>query len=182
MDAADSPAGSTLGERRPKGTPDEQIAAFGMGTAKAAEPEKPEPETPDKDLGAGAASPISNNAATLANRAQPSLGLDSAATPVSRPASSRNGSANAPPATEVNIAPPQPAPPGQETKLQSQDSSRKAQTPQQDDQRPQGAAPINAATMAIGALTAPSGGPRRDPNPRFLKRQPRHRPQPRNPF
>jgi hypothetical protein len=167
MDAADSPAGSTLGERRPKGTPDEQIAAFGMGTAKAAEPEKPEPETPDKDLGAGAASPISNNAATLANRAQPSLGLDSAATPVSRPASSRNGSANAPPATEVNIAPPQPAPPGQETKLQSQDSSRKAQTPQQDDQRPQGAAPINAATMAIGALTGAFRGPETRSQPAF---------------
>jgi hypothetical protein len=159
MDAAEAPAESTIEERRPKGTPDEQIAAFDTGTAKAAEPEKPEPEKPTLDIEASAASPASNTETTLANRAQPSPGLDSAATPVSPPASSRNASANAPAATEVNIAPPQPAPTGPETKPQSQASSWNDQIPQQDDQRPQGTAPINAATMVVGALTGAFRGP-----------------------
>ena len=47
-------------------------------------------------------------------------------------------------------APQSPAAP---TKPQSQPSSPSAQFPPQDDQRPQGTAPINAATMAVGALT-----------------------------
>ena len=45
---------------------------------------------------------------------------------------------------------PQPFP---DPKPQSQTSSPKAQIATQDDQRPQGTAPINAATMAVGPLT-----------------------------
>jgi hypothetical protein len=169
MYAAEAPAESTIEERRPKGTPDEQIAAFGAGTAKAAEPEKPEPEKPTLDIEASAASPASNTETTLANQAQPSPGLDSAATPVSPPASNRNTRANAPAAAEVNLAPPQPAPTGLETKPQSQASSLQAQIPQQDDQRPQGTAPINAATMAIGALTGAFRGPETRSQPATLE-------------
>jgi hypothetical protein len=106
MDAADAPAESPIEERRPKGTPEEQIAAFGAGAVKAAEPEKPEPEKPEQDMEAGAA-PASSNVTTLENRAQPSPGLDSAAAPVSPPASNRNAPSNAPAATQVNMSPSQ---------------------------------------------------------------------------
>ena len=55
MDAApDAPADSTLDERRPKGTPEEQLAALGPDPAEAAEPELDEPE---EDLKAEAERP-----------------------------------------------------------------------------------------------------------------------------
>jgi hypothetical protein len=159
MAAADAPVESPIEERRPKGTPEEQIAAFGAGAVKAAEPEKPEPEKPEQDMQAGAAAPAFSNVTTLENRAQPSPGLDSAAAPVSPPASNRNAPSNAPAATQVNMSPSQSAPATPETKPQPQGSSPRAPSPQQDDQRPQGTAPINAATMVVGALTGAFRGP-----------------------
>ena len=45
MDTApDAPADSTLDERRPKGTPEHELASFSADSAEAAEPEKPEEE------------------------------------------------------------------------------------------------------------------------------------------
>jgi hypothetical protein len=159
MDAADAPAESTIEERRPKGTPEEQLAALGADTAEAAEPEKPE-----QDMEAGAASSASNNATTLDNRPQPSISPanttqpsretspDSAAAPVSPPASDRNATA----AVRANTSPPQQPPTVPETKPQSQISSPRTQISQDNDQRPQGTgtAPINAAAMAVGVLAS----------------------------
>ena len=116
MDTApDAPADSTLDEQRPKGTPEQQLASFGADSAEAAEPEKPEEE---KKATAGAersvggaespdAAPSSNNETVLESRVQanfsppnttqPSreIGPDSAAAPVSPPASDRNATTSA---------------------------------------------------------------------------------------
>ena len=85
------------------------------------------------------------------NTAQASreTGPDSAAAPVSPPASDRNATTSAQVKTSASPQPPTTPDP----KPQSQTSSPKAQIAPQDDQRPQGTAPINAATMAVGALT-----------------------------
>ena len=170
MDTApDAPADSTLDERRPKGTPEQQLASFGPDSAEAAEPEKPEEEkkaTADAERSVGgaespAATPSSNNKTVLENRAQASfsppnttqpsreIGPDSAAAPVSPPASDRNATTSA--QVKTSAAPQSPTAP--DPKPQSQTSSPNAQIATQDDQRPQGTAPINAATMAVGALT-----------------------------
>jgi hypothetical protein len=170
MDTApDAPADSTLDERRPKGTPEQQLASFGSDSAEAAEPEKPEEE---KKAAAGAersvggaespdATPSSNNETVLESRVQANFsppnttqpsretGPDSAAAPVSPPASNRNATTSA--QVKTSASPPSPTTP--DPKPQSQTSSPKAQIATQDDQRPQGTAPINAAAMAVGALT-----------------------------
>ena len=74
---------------------------------------------------------------------------DSAAAPVSPPASDRNATTSAQVKTSAS---PQPLT-TLDPKPQSQTSCPKAQIATQDDQRPQGTAPINVATMAVGALT-----------------------------
>ena len=167
--APDASADSTLDERRPKGTPEHELASFGADSAEAAEPEKPEEEkkaTADAEPSVGVAEspdaiPISNNETVRESRAQPSFSSpntaqpsreimpDSAAAPVSPPASDRNATTSA--QGKTSAAPQSPTAP--DPKPQSQTYSPKAQIAPQDDQRPQGAAPINAATMAVGALT-----------------------------
>jgi hypothetical protein len=164
-----APADSTLDERRPKGTPEQQLASFGADSAEAAEPEKPEEKkkaTAEAEWSVGVAespepAPSSNNETVLANQPQASFspanitqpsretGPDSAATPVSPPASDRNATTSA--QVKTSASPQSPTAP--DPKPQSQTSSPKAQITPQDDQRPQGTAPINAATMAVGALT-----------------------------
>jgi hypothetical protein len=150
MEAADAPAESTIEERRPKGTLEEQLAALGADTAEAAEPEKPEPEDLKQDIETSAASPVSNNATTLENRAQPSLSPDSAAAPVSAPAFDRNATAT----VRASTSPPQQPTTVLETKPESQVSSPRIRISQDNDQRQQGTAPINAAAMALGVLAS----------------------------
>jgi hypothetical protein len=170
MDTApDAPAAPTLDEQRPKGTPEQQLASFGAHSAEAAEPEKPEEEmkaTAEAERSVGVAespepAPSSNNETVLANRPQASFappnttqpsretGPDSAATPVSPPASDRNATISAQVKTSASPRPPTTPDPTP----QSQTSYPNAQIATQDDQRPQGTAPIDAATMAVGALT-----------------------------
>jgi hypothetical protein len=130
----DAPADSTLDERRPKGAPEHELASFGADSAEAAELEKPEEEkkaTADAERSVGAAEP------------------DSAAAPISPPASDRNATTSA--QGKTSAAPQSPTAPGPTP--QSQTYSPKAQIVPQDAQRPQGAAPINAAAMAVGVLT-----------------------------
>jgi hypothetical protein len=169
MDTApDAPADSTLDERRPKGTPEQQLASFGANSAEAAEPEKPDEEkkAADAERSVGViespdATPSSGNKTVLESGVQASfsppnttqtyreIGPDSAAAPVSPPASDRNATTSAQAKTSTFPQPPTTPDP----KPQSQTPSPKAQIAPQDDQRPQGTAPINAATMAVGALT-----------------------------
>jgi hypothetical protein len=139
----DAPADSTLDEQRPKGTPEQQLASFGPDSPEAPEPEEPEDE---KNATAEAERPVrvtESAAATPSTQTSREIGPDSAAAPVSPPAYDRNVTSSA----RVNT-PASPQPPA--NKPQSQSS---AQFTQQDDQRPQVTAPINAATMAVGALT-----------------------------
>jgi len=165
----DAPPDSTLDERRPKGAREHELASFDADSPEAAEPEKPEEEKKapaDANRAAGLtespdAIPISSNETARESRAQPSFSSpntarpsreimpDSAAAPVSPPAFDRNTTASAQGETS---AAPQP-PTGPDSKPQSPTSSPRAQIALHDDQRPQGAAPINAATMAVGALT-----------------------------
>jgi hypothetical protein len=104
MDTApDAPADSTLDEQRPKGRPEQQLASFDADSAEAAEPEKPEEEK----KATADAPPFSNNETVLESRVQanfsppntpqPSreIGPDSAAAPVSPPASDRNATTSA---------------------------------------------------------------------------------------
>ena len=148
-DAPDAPIDSTLDERRPKGTPEEQFAALGADTAEAAEPELDEPE---EDLKAAEAPELAQPSSSTPNATQPSRSptTDSAAAPVSPPAEDRNATTSA----RANTSQPQQPPTPPQQLPQSQAMAQTGQTPQQDDQRPQGTAPINAATMAVGALTA----------------------------
>jgi hypothetical protein len=161
--APDAPADSTLDEQRPRGTVEQQLASFGPHSGEPPEPEEPEEETnataeaewPVRLTEPAAAAPSSNNETLLESRAQASpsspnttkpsreIGPDSAAAPFSPPATDRNAT------TSVRVdtpAPPQPP----ANKPQPQSSTQVAQ---QDDQRPQATAPINAATIAVGALT-----------------------------
>jgi hypothetical protein len=165
----DAPEGSTLDERKPKGTSEQQLAAFDDGPAEA-----PDPETPEEDekpmAGAGrsagvadspgaatalSAKPASGGRAratvSTGDAAKPSqdIGRDSAAAPVSPPASDPNAATSAQVKTS---APPQPATPAN-PKPQSSTLSPNAQTVAQHEQPQQGTAPINAATMVAGALT-----------------------------
>ncbi|MBV8796989.1 MAG: hypothetical protein JO136_18800, partial [Hyphomicrobiales bacterium] len=153
MDAApDAPTDPTLDERRPKDTPEEQLAALGPNPAEAAEPEKPEPDEPEEDLKAadGPApaqrSSSTPNAAQAPRRPTP----DSAATPVSPPATDRNATSSA----RADVSQPQQPTTLPQQRPQSQPIAQGGQNPQQDDQRPQGTAPINAAAMAVGALAS----------------------------
>ena len=144
-----APADSTLDEQRPKGTPEQQLASFGPDSAEAPEPEEPEDE---KNATAEAERPVrvtESAAATPSTQTPREIGPDSAAAPVSPPASDRNATTSA--QVKTSTAPQSPT--ALDPKPQSQPSSPVAQFPPQDDQRPQGAAPINAATMAVGALT-----------------------------
>jgi len=174
-------AESTLDERRPKGTSEHELASFGADSAEAAELEKPEEEkkaTADAERSAGVtespdAIAISNNETVRESRAQASssppnaaypsrkIGPDSAATPVSPPASDRNATTSAQAKT---FAAPQ-SPTASDPKPQSQTYSPKAQIALQHDQRPQGTAPINAAAMAVGALTGAFRRPETRPQP-----------------
>ena len=132
-----------------------QLASFGPDSAEAAEPEKPEEEKKCDGRGRTVGSRLTRNF-SRADRSTPSttqpsreIGPDSAAAPVSPPASDRNATTSA--QVKTSAAPQPPTAP--DPKPQSQTSSPKAQIAPQDDQRPQGTAPINAATMAVGALT-----------------------------
>ena len=165
----DASGDSTLDERRPKRAPEHELASFGAGSSEAAEPEKPEEEkkaTADANRAAAVtespdAIPTSNNKTVVERRAQASssppntarpsreMMPDSAAAPVSPPAFDRNATASA--QGKTSASPQLPTAP--DPKPQSQTYSPRAQIPQQEDQRPQGAAPINAAAMAVGALT-----------------------------
>ena len=78
--AADAPADSTLDEQRPKGTPEQQLASFGPDSPEAAEPEEPEEEM---------------KATAGADRSVGGAERDSAAAPVSPPASDRNATTSA---------------------------------------------------------------------------------------
>jgi hypothetical protein len=149
MDAApDAPADSTLDERRPKGTPEEQLAALGPDPAEAAEPELDEPE---EDLKAADAPELAPPSSSTPNATQPSRSPtpDSAAAPVSPPAADRTATTSA----RADTSQPQQSSTPPQQRPQSQATAQTGQTPQQGDQRPQGTAPINAATMAVGALT-----------------------------
>jgi hypothetical protein len=161
--APDAPADSTLDEQRPRDTVEQQLASFAPHSGGPPEPEEPkeepnataEAEWPVRLTEPAAAAPSSNNETLLESRAQagpsspnitkPSREIepDSAAAPISPPASDRN----APTSVRANT-PPSPQPPANKPQPQSS-----TQVAQQDDQRPQATAPINAATMAVGALT-----------------------------
>ncbi len=108
--APDAPANSTLDEQRPRGTVEQQLASFGPHSGEPPEPEEPEEETnataeaewPVRLTEPAAAAPSSNNETLLESRAQASpsspnttkpsreIGPDSAAAPISPPASDRN--------------------------------------------------------------------------------------------
>ena len=147
MDTApDAPAESTLNEQRPKGTPEQQLASFGLDSPEAPEPEDPEEE---KNVTAEAERPVrvtESAAATPSPQTSREMGPDSAAAPISPPATDRNATTSARVDTPASPLPPA-------NKPQSQSSAQIAQFPPQDDRRPQGTAPIDAATMAVGALT-----------------------------
>jgi hypothetical protein len=145
----DAPPDSTLDEQRPKDTPVHELASFGPDSPEAQEPEEPEEE---ENAIAEAEWPVrvtESAAATPSTQTSREIGPDSAAAPVSPPASDRNATTTA--QVKTSTAPQSPT--ALDPKPQSQPSSPVAQFPPQDDQRPQGAAPINAATMAVGALT-----------------------------
>jgi hypothetical protein len=170
MDTApDAPADSTLEELSSKGTPEQQLASFGADSAEVAEPEKPEEgikAAADAERSVGVAelpepAPSSKNETLFESRPEASFSPsntpqpsretrpDSAAAPVSPPASDRNATTSAKVKTSTSPQPPV----DPDARPQSQAFSPKAQIAAQDDQRPQGTAPINAATMAVGALT-----------------------------
>ena len=146
----DAPADSTLDEQRPKGTPEHELASFGPDSPEAPEPEEPEDE---KNATAEAERPVritESAAATPSRQTSREIGPDSAAAPVSPPASDRNATTSA--QVKTSPQPHSPQPPSTQS-LNPNPLPRVAQFPPQDDQRPQGTAPINAATMAVGALT-----------------------------
>src|SRR3984957_9556250 len=91
----DAPLDSTLDEQRPRGTAEQQLASFGPDSPEAPEPEEPENE---KNATAEAERPVRvTESAAAATSAQPSreTGPDSAAAPVSPPASDRNATTSA---------------------------------------------------------------------------------------
>ena len=144
-----APADSTLDEQRPKGTPEHELASFGPDSPEAPEPEEPEQE---ENATAEAERPVritESAAATPSRQTSREIEPDSAAAPVSPPASDRNATTSA--QAKTSATPQSPTAP--DPTPQSQTFSPNAQFPPQDDQRPQGAAPINAGTMAVGALT-----------------------------
>ena len=154
----DAPPDSILDEQRPKGTREHELASFGADS-----PEAPEPEE-EKNATVNAERPVRvTEFAAPTPSTQPSreIGPDSAAAPVSPPASDRNATTSA--QVKTSSTAPQP-PTALDPKPQSQPSSPVAQFPPQDNHRPQGTAPINAATMAVGALT----GAFRSPETRSL--------------
>src|ERR1700733_5458231 len=116
----DAPADSTLDERRPKGTPEEQLAALGPDPAEAAEPELDEPE---EDLKAADGPTPAQPSSSTPNATQPSRQPtpDSAAAPVSPPAADRN-------ATTSTRAQPSTLP---QQRTQSQNIAQAGQNPQQ---------------------------------------------------
>ena len=150
MDTApDAPAASTLDEQRPKGTPEHELSSFGPNSPEAPEPEEPEDE---KNATAEAERPVriaESAAATPSKQTSREIGPDSAAAPVSPPASDRNANTSA----QVKTSPAPQSSAALDPKPQSQPSPPSVQFPPHDNQRPQGAALINAATMAAGALT-----------------------------
>jgi hypothetical protein len=144
-----APADPTLDEQKPKGTPEHELASFGPGSPEAPEPEEPEQE---ENATAEAEPPIritESAAATPSRQTSPEIRPDSAAAPVSPPASDRNATTTA----QVKTSTARQSPTALDLKPQSQPSSPVAQFLPQDDRPPQGAAPITAATMAVGALT-----------------------------
>jgi hypothetical protein len=144
-----APADSTLDEQRPKGMPEHELASFGPVSPEAPEPEEPEDE---ENARAEAERPVrvtESAAATPSRQTSREIGPDSASAPVSPPASDRNANTSA----QVKTSPAPQSSAALDPKPQSQPSPPSAQFPPQDNQRPQGAAPINAATMAVGALT-----------------------------
>jgi hypothetical protein len=150
MDAApDAPADSPLDERRPKGTPEEQLAALGPDPAEAAELE---PDEPEEDLKAADAPELARPSSTTPNATQPSRSptTDSAAAPVSPPAADRTATTSA----RADTSQPQQLPTPPQQRPESQTVAQTGQIPQQDDQRPQGTAPISATAMAVGALAS----------------------------
>ena len=91
----DAPPDSTLDEQRPKGTPEHELASFGPDSPEAPEPEEPEEE---KNATAEAERPVrvtESAAATPSTQTSREIGPDSAAAPVSPPASDRNATTSA---------------------------------------------------------------------------------------
>ena len=146
----DAPPDSTLDEQRPKGTPEHELASFGPDSPEAPEPEEPEEKRTRR--------PTQNGRFASQNLPPPHP-------PHKPPAKSdrilpplrfrRPPPIGMRPLRLKSRLPPQPhspQPPSTQS-LNPNPLPRVAQFPPQDDQRPQGTAPINAATMAVGALT-----------------------------
>jgi hypothetical protein len=156
----DAPADSALDERRLKSTPEQQLASFGPNSAETREPEEPEDEKNATAEAERSVRVTESAAATPSIQTSREIGPDSAAAPVSPPASDRNANTSA----EVKTSPAPQSSAALDPKPQSQPSPPVAQLPPQDNHRPQGAAPISAATMAVAALT----GAFRSPETRSL--------------
>ena len=145
----DAPADSTLDEQRPKGTPEQNSPRSAPIRPKPRSPKSPRRKRTRRPRQNGRFASQNSAAATPSTQTSREIGPDSAAAPVSPPASDRNATTSA--QVKTSAAPQSPT--ALDPKPQSQTSSPIAQFAPQDDQRPQGAAPINAATMAVGALT-----------------------------
>ncbi|HEY5203895.1 MAG TPA: hypothetical protein VIJ63_04755, partial [Roseiarcus sp.] len=134
MDTApEAPADSALDERRLKSTPEQQLASFGPNSAEAPEPEEPEDEKKATTEAERPVRVIESAAATLSTQTSREIGPDSAAAPVSPPASDRNANTSA----QVNTSPGPQSSAALDPKPQSQPSPTSAQFPPQDNQRPQ---------------------------------------------
>ena len=167
-----APADSTLDEQRPKGTPEHELASFGPDSPEAPEPEEPELE---ENATAEAERPVRitefcRRHALHTNLPRNRIGFCRCSRFPARP--DRNATTSA----QVKTSPAPQSSTALDPKPQSHHSSPVAQFPPQDDQRPQGTAPINAATMAVGALTGafrrpetrsqpPTPAARADPRP-----------------
>jgi hypothetical protein len=141
----DAPLDSALNQQRTRGGPEQQMVSFGGDLADAPEPEEPEDE---KNATAEAKRPIRVIESSAAAQIPRQVAPDSAAAPVSPPAFNRNAATSG----RVDASPPQQPATAPNAAPRAQTSFPKAQTPQTD-QSPQGTAPLNAATMAVAALT-----------------------------
>ena len=146
-----APADPVPDERKTQASPTQQLAAFDGDSAKSPDPDAPED---DNEPTAAAEKPTSVPESRAAEQPSPAFRYDSAATPISRPASDPNATTSAQDKISVSPRAATPASP----KSQVSTPPRNFQTIAQYEQPLQATAPINAATMAVGALT---GGFRR---------------------
>ena len=175
----DAPADSTLDEQRPKGTPEHELASFGPDSPEAPEPEEPEDE---KNATAEAERPVrvaESAAATPSKQTSREIGPDSAAAPVSPPASDRNATTSAQVKTlRSPTVPNRPRPKASIPTLfpESPNSRRKTISVRKEPRRSTPPPWLSARSPA------PSDVQRHDPYPQPPQRRPIHGPQPRNPF